>query len=107
MNADAPPEHPKFEVAVEPAPLAEVVDVEEDEESKRNRDAALASTFDQSLAHNGKTDEELIEERQDEARLIVDAVILTGIVIAVAENQNLDVEDAVPLDTEDNDDGGE
>ncbi len=105
MSADAPPEHPKFEVAVEPAPRNEVVEAEEDEDAKREREAALASTFDQALAHHGKTDEEMIEERQDEARLLVDAAIVTGIVIAVAENQSLDVEDAVPPD--DDDDGGD
>lgn len=96
MNADTPSGHPKFEVAVEPAPRTEIVEAEEDEESRRARDAALASTFDESLAHSGKTAEELIEERQDETRMVVDAAILTGVVIAVAEHQTFDVEDASP-----------
>lgn len=106
MSTGAPPENAKFDVAVEQAPRHELVEAEEDEDMKRAREAALASTFDQSLAHHGKTDEEMIEERQDEARMIVDVAIVAGIAIAVAENQNLDVEDAVPLDTGD-DDGGD
>lgn len=105
MSNPAPPEHPKFEVAVEPAPLSEVVEAEEDEESKRARDAALASTFDPALAHSGKTDEEMIEERNDETRALLDAAIVVGIAVAVAENEALDVEEVVP--PEDDDDGGE
>lgn len=105
MSDPAPPEHPKFEVAVEPAPRSEVVDAEEDEESKRARDAALASTFDPALAHNGKTDEEMLEERNDETRALLDAAIVVGIAVAVAENEALDVEEIVP--PEDDDDGGE
>ena len=105
MSDPAPPEHPKFEVAVEPAPRSEVVEAEEDEESKRARDAALASTFDPALAHNGKTDEEIIEERNDETRALLDAAIVVGIAVAVAEHEALDVEEVVPL--ADDDDGGE
>lgn len=105
MSEPAPPEHPKFEVAVEPAPSSEVVEAEEDEESKRARDAALASTFDPALAHSGKTDEEMIEERNDDTRALLDAAIVVGIAVAVAENEALDVEEVVP--PEDDDDGGE
>lgn len=90
MSAPAPPEHPKFDVAVEPAPRTEVVEAEEDEESKRARDAALASTFDPALAHNGKTDEELIEERQDEACALGDIAIAAAIVIAVTDDARED-----------------
>ena len=107
MSAGAPPENNKFDVAVEPAPRQEIVEAEEDEGAQRAREAALASTFDQSLAHHGKTDEEMIEERQDEARMILDVAIAAGIVIAVAENQSLDVEDAVPSETGEDDDGGD
>lgn len=83
-------------MAIEPAPSAEVLEVEEDETSKRERDAALASTFDQSLAHHGKTHEEMIEERQDAARLIVDTAIVAGVVIAVtAEPPDDSVEIAI------------
>lgn len=82
-----------------------MVEVEEDEESKRARHAALASTFDPALAHNGKTDQEMIEERQDEARALVDAAIVVGIAVAVAENEALDAEDVAPPD--DDGDGGE
>lgn len=106
MTTPPPPENAKFDVAVEPAPRKEVLDAEEDEQSKREREAALASTFDQSLAHNGKTDEELIEERQDETRMILDAAIVVGIAVAVAEHETLDVEEAVLPDTSD-DDGGD
>jgi hypothetical protein len=105
LSNPSPPDHPKFEVAVEPAPRTEVVEVEEDEDSKREREAALASTFDPALAHHGKTDEELIEERKDDARMLGDAAIAAAIVIAVAENESLDVEDVVPPDRVD--DGGE
>jgi hypothetical protein len=106
LSDPLPPEQPKFEVAVEPAPRSEVVEVEEDEDSKRARDAALASTFDPALAHHGKTDEEMIEERNDETRAILDAAIVVGIAVAVAENEALDVEEVVPPE-EDDDDGGE
>ncbi|MCX7358569.1 MAG: hypothetical protein NT015_10570 [Alphaproteobacteria bacterium] len=106
MTTPPPPENAKFDVAVEPAPRHEVVDAEEDEQAKREREAALASTFDQSLAHNGKTDEELIEERQDETRMILDAAIVVGIAIAVAEHEALDVEDVVLPEIND-DDGGD
>lgn len=105
MSNPTPPEHPKFEVAVEPAPRSEVVVAEEDEDSKRARDAALASTFDPALAHNGKTDEEMIEERNDETRALLDAAIVVGIAVAAAENEALDVEEVVA--PEDDDDGGE
>lgn len=108
MSTDTPPEHPKFDVAVESAPRTEVLEAEEDAESKRQRDAALASTFDPALAHSGKTDEELIKERQDEARMVLDTAIAVGIVIAVTDDERSDdidveiVEDAPP---EDDDDG--
>ncbi len=108
MSNSQPPEHPKFDVAVEPAPLSEVVDVEEDEDSMRARDAALASTFDPSLAHDGKTDEEMIEERKDDMRAILDTAIVVGIAVAVAENAEdevLDAEEVVPPEADD--DGGE
>ena len=62
------PDEPKFDVAVNRA-ARECGGAEEDEESKRKREAELASTFDQPLAHHGKTEEEMIEERQAEARL--------------------------------------
>ena len=107
MSAPTPPEHPQFEVAIEPAPRTEVVEAEEDEESKRARDAALASTFDPALAHNGKTDEEMIEERQDDARLLGDVAIAAAIVIAVTDDAR---EDSVEFDTADDappEDGGD
>lgn len=108
MSTPAPPDHPKFDVAVEPSPRSEIVEAEEDEDSKRARDAALASTFDPALAHNGKTDDEMIEERQDETRMILDAAIVVGIAIAVAENEieePIDAEAAPPPEADD--DGGE
>ena len=105
MTTAPPPENPKFDVDLEPAPRKEVLDTEEDEQSKREREAALASTFDDALAHNGKTDEELIEERQDETRMILDAAIVVGIAVAVAEHEALDVEEVVPLQLDD--DGGD
>ena len=105
MSTPPPPENAKFDVAVEPAPRKEVLDAEEDEQSKREREAALASTFDDALAHNGKTDEEMIEERQDETRMILDTAIVVGIAVAVAEHETLDVEEVVPPEIED--DGGD
>lgn len=108
MSNSAPPDHPKFDVAVEPAPLSDVMDVEEDEESKRARDAALASTFDPALAHDGKTDEEMIEERKDDARAVLDTAIVVGIAVAAAENAEaevLDAEEVAPPEADD--DGGE
>lgn len=106
MTTPPPPENAQFDVAVEPAPRKEVLDAEEDEQSKREREATLASTFDDALAHNGKTDEELIAERQDETRMILDTAIAVGIAVAVAEHEILDAEEAVLPDTSD-DDGGD
>ena len=106
MTTPPPPENAKFYVAVEPAQRQDVLEAEEDEQAKRDREAALASTFDQSLAHNGKTNEELIEERQDETRMILDAAIVIGIAVAAAEQQALNVEEVVPPETED-DEGGD
>ncbi|MEZ6023881.1 MAG: hypothetical protein R3C16_10830 [Hyphomonadaceae bacterium] len=82
----------------------DVVDAEpdDDEEIKRRRDAALASTYDPQFAHSGKTDEEMIEERQDEARMLLDVAIVTGAVLAVhelAERDN-DSEEAAEADAE-------
>lgn len=110
MNPGAPTNE-GFDVAVETAPKSDVVAAEEDEESKRRRDAELASTFDQTLAHNGKTEEELIEERQEETRQLLDTAIAVGVIVAIAENAeqdgaDLDVEHAVEIDGED-DDGGD
>lgn len=108
MTTSPPPENAKFDVTVEPAPRKDVVEAEEDEQSRREREATLASTFDQSLAHHGKTDEELIEERQDEARMLGDAVIAAAIVIAVtddARGDDIDVEivEETPPETSDDD----
>lgn len=85
-----------------------MLEAEEDDDSKRARDAALASTFDPALAHHGKTDEELIEERQDASRALGDAVIVAGVAIALAENAEddaLNVEEDIAND--DPEDGGE
>jgi hypothetical protein len=111
LNSGAPTDEGQFDVAVETAPKSDVVAVEEDEESKRRRDAELASTFDQTLAHNGKTEEELIEERQEETRQLLDTAIAVGVIVAIAENAeqdgaDLDVEQAVEIDGDD-DDGGD
>lgn len=103
MTAGTPPENGKFDVAVEPTPRDEVVEAEEDEDSRRDRESALASTFDPALAQHGKTDEEMIEERQDETRLIIDAAIVTGIAIAVAENEIVVGENAAPDEEDDGD----
>lgn len=99
-----PPQNPAFEVAVDPTPKTDVVEVEEDEESKRQREAALASTYDPALAHDGKTDEEMLEERQDETRMILDAAIVTGIVIAVADSED---NNEPPVEVAEDEDDGE
>lgn len=85
-----------FDVAIEPAPKTPVVEAEEDEDEKRKRDETLASTYDPALAHDGKTEEELIAERQADGRLLLDAVIVTGIIVAAAEAN----EDDAPLEIE-------
>lgn len=77
-----------FDMAIEPASKADpVIDAEEDEDedAKRARDAALASTFDPERAHAGKSDEELIAEREAQARELGDAAIALGVILAVAE----------------------
>lgn len=89
MTGPLPPENAKFDVAEDLLPRREVLDAEEDEQSRREREAALASTFDQTLAHNGKTDEELIEERQDDMRALGDVAIAVAIAIAVTDDDGV------------------
>lgn len=83
------------------------MEAEEDEDSKRARDAALASTFDPALAHNGKTDEEMIEERQDEARALGDLAIAAAIVIAVTDDAREDSVEFEIMDDAPAEDGGD
>lgn len=95
MSPDEPAE--KFDVAVEPAPKTPVIAAEPaDEEKKRRQDAALASTYDPAHTHDGKTDEELIEERHDADLLAIDAAIVVGIAIAAheAHEHDHDADDA-------------
>lgn len=85
MSNEPPPRQPAFDVSVENAPKPGTPVVEgqpEDDEERRAFDAALASTFDPAHTHDGKTDEELIEARDHEARLVVDAAIVTGVIVA-------------------------
>lgn len=89
LTGPLPPENAKFDVAEDLLPRREVLDAEEDEQSRREREAALASTFDQTLAHNGKTDEELIEERQDDMRALGDVAIAVAIAIAVTDDDGV------------------
>lgn len=91
---------PAFDVSVESADAAHVMDVEEDDEDKRARDAALASTFDQERAHDGKSEEEMIAEREQGTREAIDLAIAIGVVVAVAEANDEAVVDL-------SDDGGE
>ena len=100
MSGAKDPGAPTFDVSVENADAAPVIEVEEDDEDKRAREAALASTFDQERAHDGKSDEEMIAEREQSTREAIDVAIAIGVVIAVAEAND---EDAVDL----SDDGGE
>jgi hypothetical protein len=112
VNSPTPPENAKFDVSVEPAPRSEVVEAQVDEDEKRKREAELASTYDPELAHHGKTDEEKIEKRQDEARLLLDTAIASGIVIALAESAEndtaaADVEDGAASEDDDGEQRGE
>jgi len=102
-NGDEEP--PAFDVVVESESdsAAPVIEVEEDDDEKRKRDAALASTFDQERAHDGKSDEEMIAEREQNTREAVDLAIAIGVVIAVAEASEASDEEAV----DQSDDGGE
>jgi len=89
-----------FDVAVEqsPPPEREVIDAAPEDEKKR--DAAAASTYDPAFAHDGKTDEQLIKERDDQARLLADVAIVTGIVIAVHAAERDDQDDEIITDAE-------
>lgn len=93
-------EGPAFDVSVDQACATPVIEAEEDEDDKRAREAALASTFDQERAHAGKSEEEMIAEREQSAREAIDLAIAIGVVVAVTEAND---EDAVDL----SDDGGE
>ena len=93
MTRASPPDggNEAFEVSLDPAPKADIVDADEDEEEAAKRAAALASTFDPAIAHTGKTDEELIAERAAEGRLLLDAAIALGVVVAIAEAEEAGV----------------
>lgn len=85
MSAREPPQNPAFDVALDPAPKAEIVEAEADGEEAAKRAAALASSFDPAIAHAGKTDEELIAERDAANRAGFDIALAVGVVVAVAE----------------------
>lgn len=86
MSVPEPPE--KFDMSVEPAPKTKVIDAEPaDDEEKRRQDAAAASTYDPAHTHDGKTDEELIEERHDAELAVAGATIVGGIIIAHELNE--------------------
>ncbi|WP_395647918.1 hypothetical protein [Terricaulis sp.] len=103
MSTPEPPD--KFDMSVEPAPKTKVIDAEPaDEEEKRRQDAAAASTYDQALAHDGKTNEELIEERHDAELAVAGAAIVGGIIIAHELSEvehDADIDDAGPDDAGD------
>jgi hypothetical protein len=93
MSADPPGEAPKsvYEVAEAAFDIAEQAGIQaaavvegeaEGEELKRQRDAALASTYDSSLAKSGKTDEEIDKQKHDEALLVGGAAIVTAVMVA-------------------------
>ncbi len=87
MNGEKPPRDSEaaFDVALDPAPKAEIIEGEEDEDAAARRAAALASTFDPEIARAGKSDEELIAERAAETRQVVDIAIAVGVVLAVIQ----------------------
>ncbi len=94
-----------FEMSVEPAPKTPVIEAEEDEESKRQRDAALASTFDPERVHAGKSNEEMIAEREAQALALVDAAIVAGIAIAIVDANEHEAAAEETADT--SEDGGD
>lgn len=99
----------EYEVT-ETAPNArDVVDAEPDDDAEiqRRRDAALASTYDPALAHSGKTGEELIEERQDEARMLSDVAIVTAAAIAAHEIAEGQADDSAGSDFDGEAEAGE
>jgi hypothetical protein len=103
MSAHPPavPPNADFDVSVDtaPKPGAQVVEGQaESEEEKRGLDAALASTFDPAHTHDGKSDEELIAERDHARELIIDVAIVTGVIVAheAAEHTTTPDETAPP-----------
>jgi hypothetical protein len=73
-----------FEVSEHTGPQADaVVEGEADnEEITRRQEAILASTYDQSLAKSGKSDEEIDKQNHDQALLAAGAAIVTGVIAA-------------------------
>ena len=96
MSAREPPQNPAFDVALDPAPKAGIVEAVEDEEGAAKRAAALASTFDPTIAHAGKTNEEMIAERDAATRAAFDIALAVGVIAAVAEAE---AEPGVTADT--------
>lgn len=78
MNGSGSGDGRTYDVAVNPTPPPEREVVDAEPEDARKRDAALASTFDPEFTHDGKTDEQMIKERDDNARLLADVAIVTN-----------------------------
>ncbi len=89
-NKQPGPDADAFDMDLEPTPKAEVIDAEEDEDAARKREAALASTFDQERAQFGKSEEELVAERDAETRGLIDAAIVVGVAVAVIDAQDVE-----------------
>lgn len=100
MSDPTPPK--EFDMSVEPAPKTPVIDAEPaDGEEQRKQEAAAASTYDQALAHDGKTDEELLEERHDAELAVAGAAIVGSIIIAHELHEaehHADFDDAISHD---------
>ena len=94
MNKPPPPSDAKaaFEVALDAAPKAEIIEAEEDEADAARRAAALASTFDPDPARAGKSDEALIAEREAQTRQLIDVAIAVGVVAAVVQAEQAETQ---------------
>ncbi len=104
MSQDPPPTpvdpNGAYDVALaETSPLdPRLIVAVEDEADKRAREAALASTYDPLIAHDGKSDEQMTKERQEALLLAVDVGFVTGVVLALSDTDSEEEPAALPLE---------
>ena len=81
MSGDPPPDG-RFEVEIAPPSDRPRSVIDAQPESPTAIDKAFASTLDGALAHDGKTDDEILEEAHAAGLEAVGAAIVVGLIVA-------------------------